>query len=228
MGSCITVLIADDHPLLLQGFSQLVDEHPEIKVVYQTDDPEAAVQAYQAWEPDVVVMDISFGEANTPNEDGSTIPDGLIAVREILNINKDANILMLTQHDDGSMISRVYKLGAKGYILKNMADDELINAILEVAKGQTYFADKIAQRIAAYETRTKKEKDENPLNVLSDEENKILVMIANGKTNSEICKKLQLSTKTVSKHTQNIKQKLGVERHADIIRLAIKYKAINI
>ncbi len=210
----ITILLADDHPLLRAGFATMLKKNPELDVIAETDNPHDAVEKYKSMHPHVVVMDILFTEKTT----------GLDAIKLILEHDEDAKVVVLTQHDQDRMIKEAYKFGAKAFITKNSSPTLLINAIKKAARGELFFLPEIAERLAIMTTRG----EPSPIDVLSDREYEVFKLIALGKKTSEIAHDLGLSVKTISNVLYSVKNKLGFSRTADLTRLALRHGVIDL
>ncbi len=210
----ITVILADDHPLLRSGFLDVVRETKDIEVVYDTDNPQDACKAFKKFKPHVVVMDIMFKDKMT----------GLDAIKEILNINSQAAIVVLSQFDQPQLIKEAYQLGALSFIPKNAEPTMLIEAIKLAALGTKYVVPEVAQKLAFLSL----ENDENPIDVLTKREFEVYKLIALDKSNIEIAEELGVSQKTVNNALQVLRDKLGLRRNTEITKLALKYRHISL
>ena len=204
----VRVLLADDHPLLLNGFAGAL-AHYGINVVGQTVSALEAVEQFKRLRPDVLVLDIRFGDRMT----------GLQAATAVLEQHPDARIIFLSQFDDDTLVREGYRLGARAFITKDCDPKELAAAIKKVNDGEIYFLPRIAQRLANMAIRG----ETSPRALLDDRQLDVFVHMARGCTNVEIAEALQLSPKTISNVSQTIKLSLGVSRQADLTRLAVKH-----
>ncbi len=202
-----TVLLVDDHELVRAGFRRLLEDEERFQVVAEAGSGEQAVQDYNKYHPDVVVMDISMPGIG-----------GVGAIERITARDPSAKILVLSVHEDSVFTTRAMQAGALGFIPKRSAPEEMLKAVEMVAKGKTCIAPEIAQQIAMQKLTG----SENPLDVLSQREFEIFRLLAEGKTVNEIADILNLSPKTVGTHHTNIKQKLNVANSAELARLAIR------
>lgn len=209
----ITVLLADDHPLLRAGFSMTLKNDENIEVVGEAGSAIEACKLYSELSPDVVVMDILFADDMT----------GLDAIKQILKCQPQANIVVLTQHDQESIIRESYQVGAKGFITKDSDTDQLFEAIYAVAEGKVFFLPEIANRLAMMTARGEK----GVLEELTEREREVFRLIALGLTNTEIVERLSVSPKTVSNASHSLKEKLGTNRVADIARMAIRLGVVR-
>lgn len=203
----VTVLLVDDHELVRAGFRRLIEDSAKFIVVAEAGSGEQAVRDYVKHNPDVVVMDISMPGMG-----------GIGAVARIIARDPDACILILSVHEDSVFASRALQAGAKGFIPKRSAPEEMIKAIERVAQGQMYIDSVIAQQIAMQKLTG----SDNVLDLLSQREFEVFRLLAEGKTVNEIADILNLSPKTVGTHYTNIKQKLDVSSSAELARLAIR------
>jgi len=203
----ITILLVDDHELVRAGFRRLLEDGDHFTVVAEANSGEQAVQDYIKHKPDVVVMDISMPGIG-----------GIGAVERIIARDPEAKILILSVHEDSVFTSRALQAGAKGFIPKRSAPEEMIKAVMQVAQGKMSIAPEIAQQIAMQKLTG----SENILDVLSQREFEVFRLLAEGKTVNEIADVLSLSPKTVGTHHTNIKQKLDVSNSAELARLAIR------
>lgn len=207
-------MLVDDHPLLRAGFMLALRDYQEISVVAEAADPETALQLYNQLHPKVVVMDVRFGDKH----------NGLAATQDIIQLDAQANVVVMTQHDQDQIIKEAYRLGAKAFINKNQNPDVLATVIREVASGELFFLPEIAQRLATMAAK----QERSPAELLNKREYEVFRGIAGGNTSSEIAQNLQVSLKTVSNASHSLKQKLGLHRTADLTRHAIRYGVIQL
>jgi two-component system invasion response regulator UvrY len=205
--SKISLLLVDDHELVRAGFRRLLEDGDTISVIAEANSGEQAVQEYIKHKPDVVVMDISMPGIG-----------GIGAVERIIARDPSAKILILSVHEDSVFTSRALQAGAKGFIPKRSAPEEMIKAVMQVAQGKMSIDPAIAQQIAMQKLTG----EDNILDGLSQREFEVFRLLAEGKTVNEIADVLSLSPKTVGTHHTNIKQKLGVSNSAELARLAIR------
>ena len=208
----IRVLLADDHPVVMKGFaSALMDYGFEVIGLAKT--PSEAISLFQTLCPDVLVIDIRFGETQS----------GLHAAKKLLEIDKHSKIVFLTQCDQDVMIKEAYRLGAKAFITKDCDPADLATAVTAANKGEIFFLPHIAERLANLAIRG----DTSPQSLLDPREIETFRLMALGHTNVEIINILNLSARTVSLVSQKIKDKLGIDRPAEITRLAVKHGLID-
>jgi len=203
----ITILLVDDHELVRAGFRRLLEDGDQFTVVAEAGSGEQAVQDYAKYHPQVVVMDISMPGIG-----------GIGAIERIIARDSAAHILVLSVHEDSVFTTRALQAGAKGFIPKRSAPEEMLKAVQQVAQGKMCIDPAIAQQIAMQKLTG----SDNLLDVLSQREFEVFRLLAEGKTVNDIAEILSLSPKTVGTHHTNIKQKLDVSNSAELARLAIR------
>jgi two-component system invasion response regulator UvrY len=206
------VLLADDHPIVMSGFA-LSLQSKGIEVIGQVTTPNEAIENYDRLKPDVLMMDLRFGEKLT----------GLDAAKTILAHHPKANILFLSQFDQDALIKQTYSIGGRGFLTKDISAGDLAQAVADASRGETYFLDRIAKRLANLSVKG----DQSPGAVLDPREFEIFLLTARGRTNPEMAEALGLSQKTISNITHSLKAKLGTDRIADIALLAVKHGYIE-
>jgi DNA-binding NarL/FixJ family response regulator len=202
----ISVLLVDDHGLVRRGFRRILEDDPEIVVTGEASDGAEAILMSQDLRPDVVVMDYAL-----------PVVSGVLATRRILEQLPKTRVLMLSMHSDETCVRHALDAGARGYLLKNALDLELVNAVRQVASGQTV----LDPKLPPLSTATDRPK-------LTTRELEILQLIAEGKSNKEIAAHLVLSVNTVGVHRSNIMQELGVHKTADLVTYAIRNRLVNL
>jgi DNA-binding NarL/FixJ family response regulator len=207
-----TVILADDHPIVLKGFATSLTD-AGLNVVGEARTPQEASRLYDELQSNVLVLDIRFGGKLT----------GLDVAKEVLKKHPKANIVFLSQFDEDSLIKEAYKIGARAFVTKASDTETLITAVRHAGVGDVYFLPEIAQRLANLAIRG----DKSPQSRLDGREVEIFKLIAQGYTHAEIADKMGLSLKTVGNASQLIKEKLGAHRAADITRMAVKYGLIE-
>jgi two-component system, NarL family, invasion response regulator UvrY len=205
--STIRVMLVDDHAVVRMGFKLLLEGADDIEVVAEAESGEDAIKRYVEIKPDVVVMDISMPGIG-----------GLEAVTRLLAKDSAAKVLILSAHEDSSHPKRLLKAGAVGYLSKRSAAEELILAIHQVAAGKTFLDSKLAQAMAVQQLTG----EQNPVEVLSDREFEVFMLLAKGQSVAHIAEKLFLSPRTVGTHLYNIKQKLNAGNSAEITLIAMR------
>jgi DNA-binding NarL/FixJ family response regulator len=208
MGNKLKVLLVDDHALVRRGFRRMLEDEPTFQVVGEASDGLEAVESAEKLQPDVIVMDCALPQVN-----------GIEASRRILASQPQTAILMLSMHSEDTLIRQALEAGAKGYVLKNAMDLDLVSAIKKVAEGKTVLDPQISRG-----GTLKGERDTG----LTPRELEILQHIVAGKSNKEIATELSLSVNTVSVHRANIMDALGIHKTAELVVYAIRNGLVNL
>jgi len=208
----ITVLLAEDHHLVREGFRSLLEHESDIEVVGEAATGREAVQMTRKLKPAVVVMDIAMQLLN-----------GLEATRQIRKDFPRTKVLILSAHSDDAYVEQVATLGAAGFLLKQTSSHILAKAIREVEKGNTFFSPAVAKRVSVPngEHNVRGRRAQKKTNHLSSREIEVLQLIAEGKPNKLVAAELGVSFKTVDKHRQNLMTKLDIHDVAGLTRYAI-------
>jgi two-component system, NarL family, response regulator NreC len=206
----VTVVIADDHAVVRKGLRLLIDAEPGLRVLAEAGDVPDAIRRAKADRPQVLVLDL-----NMPG--GSSLE----AIPELAGAG--IGIVVLTMQDDPSFARRALQAGAKGFVLKEAADDELLEAVRLAAVGDTYLNPRLGARLAAQPPAPS-----GPPDDLTPRELEVLRLIALGHTNTEIGARLYLSTRTVETHRAHIQQKLRRSSRADLVRYALEHDLVEL
>ncbi len=206
------ILLADDHNVLRKGLRRILEEQPDLEVVGEASDGRQAVHLAQTLKPDIVVMDIAMPLMN-----------GLEATRQILQRNSSLNVLILSMYSDENYIVQVLRAGARGYLLKDTAEEDLITAVRTVAKGLPFFSPKIAKLLLGDSMqRIRDEGVTDSYELLTPREREVLQLIAEGKSNKEAATALFVSPTTIETHRARIMDKLDLHSTADIVLYAVR------
>ena len=208
----IRVLIADDHPLIILGLTPALAGR-DIEVVDSVTDAEAVVPRYSKSRPDVAVLDIRFGAG----------PTGFDIAAILLRQFPAARIVFYSQFDQDETIAEAYRIGGRAFVPKNASPEVLADAIKKAQTGEIYFLPRIAERLALIGLRA----DESPQSKLEPRELEVFRMMARGLTNAEIAERLNVTARTVSAISSVVKEKLGLNRQAEITLLAVKHMMIE-
>jgi two-component system response regulator NreC len=200
----IRIVLADDHPVVRSGLRLLLDSETDFEVVAEAGNVESAVRYVRGHHPDVLVLDL--------NMPGSPSLDAIPALREQA---PDTQIVVLTMQQEPAFAREALSAGALGYVLKDAADDELVEAVRRAAVGESYLNPRLGARIAS-------EPPPGPRDDLSDREVDVLRLIALGHTNVEIAERLFLSVRTVETHRSHIQQKLRLSTRAELVGYALE------
>lgn len=207
----ISVLLADDHRILRAGLKSLLDAEINMEVVAEADNGRETVDIARKIEPDIVVMDVAMPDMN-----------GVDATRKIAQLVPNVKVLALSGHPDGVYVKGMLEAGAKGYLLKDVATEELITAINNVAKGRLYVSPSVTDTLVGdYLLRVKGEIGPDS-NALSPREREVLQLVAEGKSTVQIAKTLHLSDRTIETHRKRIMDKLGMRSIAELTKYAIR------
>ena len=205
------VFLADDHKLFREGLKELVNKEPSLRVIGEAGDGQTAIRMLRDLNPDIVIMDISMPDLN-----------GIEATRQILSMNPDIKILALSMHSDRRFVSEMLRAGAKGYLIKEAAADELALAIKTVCRNLTYLSPDIAGDIVEDHVRHNTAPEESSAYaVLSNREREVLQLLGEGNSTKDTAAKLFVSVKTVETHRRNIMRKLNAFSIAELTKHAI-------
>ena len=206
----ITVLLAEDHKVVREGFRKLLNAEVDLEVVGEAQNGRQAVELTRKFRPAVVVMDIAMPLLN-----------GLEAARQIRKVFPDTKVVMLSAHSDDAYIEQAVAIGAVGFLLKQTSSHDLSVAIREVQKGNTFFSPSISTRLQNQKVSPREGTSRKKVARLSTREMEVLQLIAEGKSNNETAVELGISTKTVEKHRQNLMAKLNIHEISGLTRYAI-------
>jgi DNA-binding NarL/FixJ family response regulator len=208
MANKLKVLLVDDHALVRRGFRRMLEDEPSFQIVGEASDGLEAIERASELRPDVIVMDCALPQVS-----------GIEATRRILQKQPNVAILMLSMHSEDTLVRQALDAGAKGYILKNAMDLDLVSAIKKIAAGNTVLDPQLSRGHAL-----KGERDAG----LTPRELEILQHIVGGKTNKEIALELKLSVNTVSVHRANIMDALGMHKTAELVVYAIRNGLVSL
>ena len=209
----ISVLIADDHTIVREGLRKLLESETNIEVVGEAATGRKAVDMSQELHPDVVIMDIAMPQMN-----------GLEATRLIRQAAPDVKVLILSAHSDDAYVESVIKIGAAGYLVKQVSAHFLAEAVRKVQTGNTFYSPSISRRFSKRQRDSLNRKGVPKANAttLSSREKEVLQLIAEGEANKQIANTLGISIKTVEKHRDHLMHKLDIHETAGLTRYAIK------
>lgn len=204
----IRILIADDHPLVTEGIRGILESYDTIDVIETLSDGQQVVEQYAALRPDVVLLDLNMPKLS-----------GLAATEILLEQDSDCKILILSMHDSPEYIATSLRNGAKGYVLKDVPIDEIVEAIETVYNGGVYLCSGSKDKITPCE--------ETGREPLTSREQTILLQLAGGKSNKQVAYDLDISVRTVETHRKNIKRKLGISTTAGLTRYALEHGVLQ-
>ncbi len=209
----ITVVLADDHRIVREGLRALLERNEDIKVVGEAADGREAVKLASSLKPDVVIMDISMPMLN-----------GIEATQQVLEASPSSKVVILSMYSTSEHIFRSFKAGAQGYLLKESAGSDVVNAVRAVREGKRYLTERITETILDdfIHQRSLRESD-SPVSLLSKRERHILQLVVEGKSSSEIGKQLFLSPKTVETYRSRIMHKLSISDVPGLVKFALQH-----
>lgn len=213
----VRILIADDHGVVRKGLRALLESHRGWRVCAEATDGRKAVKESGICKPDIAILDISMPELN-----------GVEATRQIRELCPQTEVLILSMHESDLLLHESLKAGAKGYLLKEDADDYLVSAVEALRQHKQYFSPKIARAMSETPGSSKREAEQHvPLNRLTSREREVIQLLAEGKSNKEVATILKISVKTVEAHRTRIMLKLGIHSITGLVRFAIRNKIIE-
>jgi two-component system, NarL family, response regulator NreC len=208
----IRVVLADDHSVVRQGLRAWLERSGYVQVVGEAADGREAVAIVEQLQPDVVVMDIAMPMLN-----------GIDATAQIMRRNPDTKVIILSMHADESYILRALSAGAKGYLLKESTESDVLPAVQSVRDGKPYFTPSIARLLLEDYMRSLKQNNlQDSYDLLTEREREVLQLLAQGKSNKEVAQVLDLSPHTIDSHRTNMMQKLNLHNTAEIVLYAVR------
>jgi two-component system response regulator NreC len=208
----IRVLLADDHAMVRKGFRLILEAQPDMEIAGEAGNGREAVELAEKLHPDVVVMDVAMPELN-----------GIEATRRLAASSPHTRVLALSMHKDSVYVREILKAGARGYLLKDSIDTDLISAVRAVAKGDGYISPGVSDAVLSDYRRHVTD----PLDLLTSREREVLQMIAESKTNKEIAVALNLSVYTVEAHRGKIMEKLNLHSTGELVRFAVRHGLVD-
>jgi len=211
----IKIIIADDHPIFRRGLRQIIETDPRLKIIAEAEDGDAALERLQESPPDVAILDVDM-----PGKDGFEV------ARIIREQRLATTVIFLTMHKDEHFFNAALDMGVKGYVLKDSAVTEIINAIKTVATGQTYLSPQVSSFLINRMSRAAALAEQHPeVEALTPTERRILKLIAEYKTSKEIADELLISARTVEHHRSNIATKLELKGSHALIKFAVEHQS---
>jgi|SRR5688572_6509010 len=208
----VRVLLADDHALMRQGLRHILESHSSFDIVAEASSGIEAVEAAREHKPDIAIVDVAMKELN-----------GIEATSQILKHSPQTAVLILSMYSDERYVLRAVKAGARGYVLKNSAGDELIQAISTVLKGQAFFSPAVAEIFQNGFARLKDLANvTDRFESLTDRERQVYQLLAEGNSNKEIAYRLNLSLHTVETHRWRIMEKMDLHSTAELVLSAVR------
>ena len=213
----IRILLADDHAVMRRGLRLVLEQNEEFDVVGEASDGREAVNLAEALKPDLILLDITMPNLN-----------GIEAARQISSKQMGTSVIMLSMHADESFVLRALKAGARGYLLKESAEGDLMNAIRLVFDGKSFFSPIVSRMLVQDYVRQLQDRDaEDSYELLTPRERELLQLVAEGRSNKEIATMLNLSPYTVETHRSNILNKLNLHSVPELILYAVRKGVIS-
>lgn len=212
-----SIILADDHGIVRKGLRFVLESEPGLVVVAEASNGREAVRLCEELKPDIAIVDIAMPQLN-----------GIEAVSLIVKASPKTSPVILSMHTDETYILRALSVGAKGYMLKDAVEDEILPAIHAIQRGKSYFSPAIAKTLLEDYVRYLRQRGlEDSYDLLTDREKEILQLLAEGRSNKEVANLLGLSVTTVETHRTNMMQKLGLHSTAEIVLYAVRKRIIS-
>jgi DNA-binding NarL/FixJ family response regulator len=212
----IRILIADDHAIVRRGLRTLIESQPGWEICAEACNGRHALERAADFKPDVAILDIGMPELN-----------GLDAARQILKANPHTEVLILTMHQSEEVVAEVLKAGVRGYVLKSDADEHLVRAIETLLQHKPFLSPNVTDMILSDYLNRRSDTTSEPRNRVTPREREIIQLLAEGKSNKEVARALDISTRTVETHRAHIMHKLGLASFGDLIRYAIRNRIVQ-
>ena len=206
------ILIVDDHPIIREGLSELINSERDIMVSGQAQDAYEAMKMIRADMPDMVIIDISLAESS-----------GLELIKDLKVRYPELPVLTLSMHDETLYAERSLRAGAKGYIMKQQCTEKVIDAIRKILAGQVYISDRMASKMVRKLVGAKPEVGASPVDCLSDRELEVFLLIGQGNGTRSIAEQLHLSVKTIETYRSHLKEKLNLGNATELLQYAIQW-----
>lgn len=211
----ISVLLADDHPIVRHGLRALLEAEPDIVVVEEVDDGLEAVERVAQLRPDVLVLDLMMPGLN-----------GLEVTRQAGQRSPGTRVIILSMYSSEVYVLEALRNGAAGYVLKKSSPDELVQAVREVAAGRSFLSRSLSERAIEVYRQKAQEVPSDPYDRLTNREREVLHLAAEGHTSADIANRLYISPRTVEMHRGNMMRKLGLSTQTDLIRYALQRRIL--
>ena len=213
----VTVLLADDHPIVRQGLRHLLETQSDFKVVGEASDGLEASQMAERYHPDVLVVDMMMPGLN-----------GLEVTRQVSQRSPGTRIIVLSMHNNDAYVLQALKRGASGYVLKDSGPTEVIKAVNQVMLGRRYLSESISERLVEMLIKQTGQLPADPYEELTNREREVFQLTAEGCSSSEIAGRLCISPRTVEVHRANMMEKLGLHSQMDLLRYAVRRGVVSV
>ena len=211
----VTILLADDHTVLRHGLRRILEADPDLQVIAEAGDGRTAVALAEQHRPTVVLMDI-----------GMPLLNGIEATREITRIDPRIAVLILSMHAEGGYLRRSIDAGARGYLLKDADDLDVVRAVKALAQGGSFFSPAVAAQMREQLLNRNTGDGTDEVAVLTPRERQVLQLVAEGKSNKEIAVLMDLGVSTVDTHRTHVMEKLNLHNTAELVRFAIRQRIV--
>jgi DNA-binding NarL/FixJ family response regulator len=208
-----SILLVDDHPIVLEGLKQLIEQQSDLIVCGELADGRATLQTVDRLRPDLAIIDISLKSVN-----------GLDVIKALKAEHPDLPVLALSMHDETLYAERAVRAGANGYVMKQEATKNLLNAVRQLLSGGMYLSDNVTAKLLSRIAATKAGSKRSVLEELSDRELEVFQLIGQGAGTRRIAEMLRLSIKTIESHRENIKRKLKLQDAAELVQYAVSWQ----
>lgn len=209
-----TIMIVDDHPIFCLGMAALINKEPDLMVCGSEDTAEKAWNAIRKKQPDLVILDISLKESN-----------GIDLLETIAAEYPDLPVLMLSMYDESLYAERALMAGARGYIMKQRAIEQVVEAIRQVLSGDIYASPQIQNKVFKRLVSAKTPRKKFSLDILTNRELEVFRLMGDGLESKEIAQRLHLSIKTIGTHRENIKEKLNLRHYTELVKFAVHWSS---
>ncbi len=207
------ILLVDDHPIVRQGLSELINNEKDVAICGTAEDLNSALEAIENLKPDLVIVDISLRGSN-----------GIELLKNIKVRHPKMLVLMLSMHDESLYAVRALRAGASGYIMKQEATEKVLTAIRQVLRGEIYLSEKMEKKMMQQLVGGRAARSGSPLEDLSDRELEVFNLIGQGHGTRQIAEELHLSIKTIESHRAHIKEKLNLKNATELVQYAIQWR----
>jgi DNA-binding NarL/FixJ family response regulator len=216
MSGSVRILLADDHGIVRQGLRSVLSRDPSFEIIGEASNGREAVQLADSLNPNIVIIDIVMPELS-----------GIEATAQIVKRNPTVCVIVLSMHSDETYLLRALNAGAKGYLLKDAAEVDLVRAVHSVSRGKPFFSPEITQALLEDYVRFLQQRNlQDSYELLTDREKEVLQLLAHGKSNKEVATALDLSTTTIESHRNSLMKKLNLHNTAEIVLYAVRKKII--
>lgn len=213
----IRILLADDHSIVRRGLRAALEEDSGLVVAGEAAHGREAIQLAEQLTPDIAILDIAMPQLN-----------GIDATAQILKVSPSTNVIILSVHSDESYVLRALTAGARGYLLKDSAETEVVAAVRAVHQGNSWFSPAIAKTLLEEHVRYLRKRGlEDSYDLLTGREKQVLQLLAEGRSNKEVANLLELGLSTVETHRMNLMQKLGLHSTAEIVLYAVRKRLVS-